>query len=443
MIKWIKVLLTGVLVSFFYFPFEFKFLPGINTKMMLAAVGLVVLLYSWVRKREFAIPRELFFLLILSGVVSLVSLFSITYNQTPDTAYVSYIVSAAVWLSAAFTTCYIIYTVHGRLDITLLINYLTGVCVFQCIIAIAIDFSPTVMAFVDRFYVGGEYMRNLKRLYGIGAGLDVAGTRFSCVLICLSYLIAYRSDPLKNVQMYLYFLSFAIITVLGNMMARTTVVGAVIGLLFMVFFGIIYSPSRERNGRARLTGIIVTVLAAAIPMTVYYYRTNPEFYELTRFAFEGFFSLAEKGEWEVASNEMLKNMIVYPDEFKTWMIGDGYFLNQRYDPNYIGDATEGGFYMGTDIGYLRFIFYFGTIGLIAISAVMIYAGALCMKFYKDYSLMFFMILVAGFIMWAKSSTDIFVFFTFFICAYFVRLEEGDIEEEEEEEADDGLPETVS
>ena len=79
-------------------------------------------------------------------------------------------------------------------------------------------------------------------------------------------------------------------------------------------------------------------------------RTNPEFYELTRFAFEGFFSLAEKGEWEVASNEMLKNMIVYPDEFKTWMIGDGYFLNQRYDPNYIGDATEGGFYMGTDIG---------------------------------------------------------------------------------------------
>ena len=315
MIKWIKILLTGVLVSFFYFPFEFKFLPGINTKMMLAAVGLVVLLYSWVRKREFAIPRELFFLLILSGVVSLVSLFSITYNQTPDTAYVSYIVSAAVWLSAAFTTCYIIYTVHGRLDITLLINYLTGVCVFQCIIAIAIDFNPSVMAFVDRFYVGGEYMRNLKRLYGIGAGLDVAGTRFSCVLICLSYLIAYRSDPLKNVQMYLYFLSFAIITVLGNMMARTTVVGAVMGLLFMVFFGIIYSPSRERNGRARLTGIIVTVLAAAIPMTVYYYRTNPEFYELTRFAFEGFFSLAEKGEWEVASNEMLKNMIVYPDEF--------------------------------------------------------------------------------------------------------------------------------
>jgi cold shock CspA family protein len=57
--------------------------------------------------------------------------------------------------------------------------------------------------------------------------------------------------------------------------------------------------------------------------------------------------------------------------------------------------------------------------------------------------MFFMILVAGFIMWAKSSTDIFVFFTIVICAYFVRLEEGDIEEEEEEEADDGLPETVS
>ena len=63
--KWLKVLLTGILVSMFYFPFEFTFLPGINTKMILAAVGLVFLLYSLVQKRELSLPRSLLILLLL------------------------------------------------------------------------------------------------------------------------------------------------------------------------------------------------------------------------------------------------------------------------------------------------------------------------------------------------------------------------------------------
>ena len=46
-----------------------------------------------------------------------------------------------------------------------------------------------------------------------------------------------------------------------------------------------------------------------------------------RFGFEGFVSLIEKGRWEVDSNETLKSMFVWPDNPKTWTIGDGYFSN--------------------------------------------------------------------------------------------------------------------
>lgn len=38
------------------------------------------------------------------------------------------------------------------------------------------------------------------------------------------------------------------------------------------------------------------------------------------------------------------------------MIGDGYFENPRTDPYYIGYQWKG-FYMGTDVGYLRFLFF--------------------------------------------------------------------------------------
>lgn len=61
-------------------------------------------------------------------------------------------------------------------------------------------------------------------------------------------------------------------------------------------------------------------------------------------------------------------MYVFPDNLKTWIIGDGYFSNPyNTDPFYIGTRSRG-YYMGTDVGYLRFIFYFGLIGLSAFIA---------------------------------------------------------------------------
>ena len=74
------------------------------------------------------------------------------------------------------------------------------------------------------------------------------------------------------------------------------------------------------------------------------------------------FSLAESGEWDVGSNEKLKGMYVFPETFKTWLIGDGFFGATTSDPYYIGKEWKS-FYMDTDVGYLRFIFYFGILGL--------------------------------------------------------------------------------
>ena len=170
--KYIKILITGIVVSMFYFPFEFTFLPGINTKMAMAGLGLAFLLFALVRERSLSVPSPLFILLCLAGLVSLVSLFSITYNRTPDTSYVSYIVSASVWLSAAYVACLTIRLTHGRIDAALITYYLIGVCVFQCIIAIVIDSVPAVQRIVDRVIAGGEFFHKIHRLYGIGAGLE-------------------------------------------------------------------------------------------------------------------------------------------------------------------------------------------------------------------------------------------------------------------------------
>ena len=56
-------------------------------------------------------------------------------------------------------------------------------------------------------------------------------------------------------------------------------------------------------------------------------------------------------------------MYVFPDNLKTWLIGDGYFSNPyNIDPYFTGRFV-GGYYMSTDVGYLRFIFYSGLVGI--------------------------------------------------------------------------------
>ena len=73
------------------------------------------------------------------------------------------------------------------------------------------------------------------------------------------------------------------------------------------------------------------------------------------------------------------------------------------------------FRSGTDIGYLRFIFYFGLIGLISFSFFFIEVAKECARMLPEYKLMLLFILLLGFIIWLKVSTDVFVVFALLFC----------------------------
>jgi O-antigen ligase len=125
--------------------------------------------------------------------------------------------------------------------------------------------------------------------------------------------------------------------------------------------------------------------------------------------------LFEKGEWQIDSNDKLKTMIVFPDNAKTWIIGDGYFSNPYYtDPYYVGYQL-GGYYMGTDIGYCRFIFYFGIIGLIAFSFFFISVAKECISVMSENRTLILFVLLLGFVIWLKVATDVFLVFALLLC----------------------------
>ncbi len=416
-IRWLGMLSCLVTTSMFYFPFEFRALPpGMNTKKMMAAAAVVILLWKLVQKRELKMDTSFLYLSILAGLVSVCGIASVTYNNTEDYTYATYITSCWVWWGAAYTACQMIKWVHGRLTWGLIIHYLVAVCVFQCFITLAMDLNKPLKMAINSVVMQWDlvFKGNVHRLYGIGCALDVAGSRFAAVLIMLVYMMA-KSEVQKKWYTYLlYVLSFIFITIAGNMIARTTLVGLLIGFVYLVAVTMNQTTNIERN-YLRMWKWFAGVTIVAIPLSIYAYNTNPQLRKNIRFGFEGFFNYFENGKFSYDSSETLKSMYVWPDNAKTWVIGDAYFNNPIWiDPYYTGEVTEG-YYKNTDVGYLRFIYYFGVIGLLMFSFFFIEVGRTCMRRFPEWKVMFLLLLLLHFAVWAKVSTDMFLAFAPFLC----------------------------
>lgn len=420
MYKYLVHIISVILTSFYFFPIETVFLPGMNTKMALAGIGLLILGKRLAQRRDAGINKNFFVLSLLALGISLISLLTMTINNTPDASFLTYFVSMWVWMGGAYTVVRWLDTAYGYVNVRLVCNQLIAVCVIQCLIAWTKDVYPPLQAWVDSFVGGEAFMGNTKeaRLSGIGAALDVAGLRFSAVVVMIGYILS-KAEELSHKQVVTYLISFLIIAIIGNMMSRTTTVGVGLALVYWIYSTNLLSLKQNIKNQ-KLWFWLGGILCVIIPVFIYLYFANDTFYKNIRFGFEGFFSLWETGEWQTSSNDiLLEHMVVFPDNWVTWLIGDGYAANPMdktlsfFDPYYTGPIYHG-YYKETDIGYLRYIFYFGLVGTFVFVFFMWKSAWACIHRFKNYKMMFLMILLVNYIGWFKVSTDIFLVFAIFL-----------------------------
>lgn len=404
--------LTIIITSFFLFPFYFTFLPSVNTKMILAAGGLIMFGIKLGIKQMAVLDKDFLLISLCAAGVSLASYLSMTLNNTNDNSYLSYLVSMWVWLGAGYFVVNWIQAIHGRVTVELFAIYLICVGVCQCLIAVAIDSVPAIRSFVDGFLDGEGYMGKVKnRLYGIGCALDVAGGRFAALLIMIAALLpsAFKRETSNWLRIFLL-VAFGIIAAIGNMIGRTATVGMALAGLYI---GIVIIRQWKDASIRRLAQWVAMTFIAVFVLGSALYNLDSAWHNRIRFGFEGFFSLFEQGHWETTSTNMLSHGYVFPDNPKTWIIGDGYMAAPELDPYYQGESTYG-FYKNTDVGYSRFIFYFGIIGLFAFSVFFITVAVVCARRFPEYGFMFGLLLLLNFLIWLKVSTDIFLIFAGFL-----------------------------
>jgi hypothetical protein len=398
------IIINCICLSFFMFPVRLFFLPEqVNTKMIVALGGIIAFAIECVRGRSISFSKTLLVSATLAAVFSIWCFFSATVNGTDDTSYSRYWLSFATWLGGAYGVCWLIRETEGKLDLGKLTFYLALVCLLQSIFAIAIDNDPAFQRTIDRIFIQGQdFYHRIDRLYGIGAALDVGGVRFSVVLILMAHQMSAFGKALDSPALTVfYFVSFAVILIIGSIIARTTWAGAAIGLAYM---GLSYLKmdkgvisSRQTYFWFALIGIIITTTA----ISAWMYNTNADFRYNLRFGFEGFFNWMESGTFRTDSTDKLNGkMWIWPSDPRTWAIGTGIF---------------GDFAFGTDIGYCRFTLYCGLIGLSLFSIFFIYNGLALIRLFPDSVYMALLLIALTFIVWLKVATDIFFIYALLMC----------------------------
>nr|WP_311448051.1 hypothetical protein [uncultured Porphyromonas sp.] len=399
--KALRVFLIGVVLTGSYYSFEFAFGSSIpNTKIQLAAIGFLWYIFDTFRARK-GIPFSPILLgsAILALLYSIINLIAVDLNNTSDYSYANYLFSFFTWVFSAYPAVALIRLEHGKVSFRLLVLYLTGATLFQCISAILIDQNPSIDEFVSSIVAwDAKFTQESDRLNGFSTALDPAGARFALVVIMIMAAISVDKE-IKERPGELYFLiaSVFLITALGSMISRTTSTGTAVGLLMLVLYSLSGRSSESRSMGPIITAFVVFAVIG-FSVGVYLYNTDPYYYEVFRFAFEGFFNLAEKGEFTTNSSEILKTMWVWPKDNFGWIIGTGLYDNWVY---------------GSDIGYCRFILYSGLTGFVVFALMFVFLAYRFMVKYPEYRLMFLAFGAMTFIIWIKVSTDILMIYAFF------------------------------
>ena len=417
------VLLTGLIMSFYFHPTELRVLPGYNTKIMLAVFGVAMLIYNIIRTKDYSLSKGLLYSFMIAGAFSFVNYISLIINESDDYSYANYPISALTWIMGAYGAISFIRWTHSKVTVELVVRYLAGGAAFHCILSQLIDRDDSIRNFVTSIFYIADSMEEMQRLYSFGVGLDPSGVRFAVILVLIAGILTLSKVVKKSTGlMIFYFLCFVIISVLGNIISRTTTVGMGLGLFVFAASTGLYKFVIKVS-RIKIMRVFGLMLAVGIPIVIYYYNVNSSFHNQIEYGFEGFFSLFESGEFQTSSTDELSTMWVWPQDTQTWLIGSGLFLSNSSDFTYF-----------SDIGYCRFIFYSGLIGITVFGLYFIYNAIYFSIRYPRYRYIFLLMIVVTFVVWTKVATDIFQLYALF----YAFTDEEELYASDEDEAPDEL-----
>jgi hypothetical protein len=264
-----------------------------------------------------------------------------------------------------------------------LCDFILLAALLQALVSFAMFVSPeltdavhSIIVYDERTEIRHETLTH--RLMGIGQAFWGAGINYGVDMLILAVLPDVKGSFIYKYKV-LYWTIAAIIILAGILSARTFFISFIFVFLYFVLM--------RKNIFVMIINSYKYILI--IPLFFLFYQIMGSqlgalrFQDVKSFTFELFNNYEETGELESGSTDMLEDMYnIFPTTTKTWIIGDGKFKNE-----------DGSYYMRTDIGYSRQIFFYGLIGLIPYWIIILCIYRLCVRQYRNSAIKLFLIVL--------------------------------------------------
>lgn len=344
---------------FFFYIYSVLF-PGFpsGTRVLISGIGLGVLLLNFfievILKKPVYLSKNFIKIILLCFFIAIFSVLIVFVRHTKDLEFVKYPFFVIQWLGGGYLITLMMRRLYGEVKFQNVSAYIIASVLLQVIIAFLMFISPPVHDLFTAINLNdpptGEAFREF-RLVGFASYYFGAGIICGYSLILIPLLIPYCEN--KGQIRFLSF-SFLVILLLGMMMSRTTMIGGAIAFLLLIL------PSRFglKSSLKVRTFFSYVIIIPLVVMPVFFLLDEKLIDTLriaSEFGFEMFYNYFDEGSLTTSSTEQMKEMYKLPDNTITYLIGDGIFYN-----NQMNDAE--GYYMGTDIGFLRLLYYFGIVG---------------------------------------------------------------------------------
>lgn len=341
-----------ILVLLYLFHISFKPFPYfLRTRLIIALIGL----YFILRKERIFFDLRLLKLVLLTILAIFPILISSLINRTFDIWFVQNIVLTLFFLLSSYGVIKLLSNYFGK-------NFSIEDVLKLIVYAIAFHNLVTAMGFL--FPIVGNFINTIQnqdentqlvinsivefqsRFIGLGIGSFFTGGVISSLGLLSSSVLIVKEK--SKWMAFIQIIIFSFIALTGLFIARTTLIGFILAILYMYTPFISVSNGVIRYYKKVQNRILLACLLLIVSLVPLLYFGISQLIESSAFvhAFEIF--LGDGGT--TSSTEHMKSMYIFPDNFKTWIVGDGKF-------------TDGnGYYMETDVGFLRLWFYYGVFG---------------------------------------------------------------------------------
>lgn len=339
-----KIIAFALLFSFIY-QISYIFLP-FNIPFVMGLAGMPIYLY-----KNITFPRQdrkyVKDILLSLLPVAIVAALSIIGNHSHDFYFVKWAITNMLYFFGAYLMFLLLRGAFRDFSFGRLVDLLVLCAVVQLSLSLVMFFSPevknTLQPLIHESEIAKEALeRAATRLVGFGTHFFLSGTVHAFILIMIAFSFTLRKVSLfKSVVLIL---SFIFIAAVGAMMARTTLVG--------VLFAIVIVLLRRRGKKYFISGLVLSTIIISVASVSFIDLIGDDMELLFNFGFEAFVNYQEIGSFSTSSTDGMMRLYKFPTTWETWLMGDAIY-----------EAGKG-YYMNTDIGYCRLLFYFGVTGFI-------------------------------------------------------------------------------